>query len=99
LVGRLELGEDRPGPDAGAEQFAFQVDNGLGRARARRTQDERDGAKGLITVLGCRDEARHHFDMPIDLGLSEIPRKSRTAHNAHFPPRSLWKWFCRADAM
>src|SRR6185437_3239691 len=49
-------------------------------------------------VLGALDKARHHLDMPIDLGLSEILCNSRTGHNAHVPPRIFVEVACRADA-
>jgi hypothetical protein len=37
--------------------------------------------------------------MPIDLGLAQIPRNSRTGHNAHFPPRIIVEVACRAETL
>src|SRR4029078_11004078 len=74
--------------NAGAGKLRAQAPQRLGGARGRGPQDHGELAR-FIVAFDALDDRRHELEMPIDVGLFQIPRQPRTDHNAHVPPRSV----------
>src|SRR6478672_7708673 len=85
----IERGHQHLGGDADALQITGLEDQGLCRARRCRAQNHCQLARLADTAFDAGDELRQNLEMPIEFGVLQIPRTSRTNHNAHVPP-ALW---------